>query len=521
MEVFIHNVPIDLTCHGFNRELQPFMRQLQIRDFLCEKPKKKRFGTVTFLNTKDGGRFLAVHGQQEEPRVSFLHRPRLVSNLQLMGVAVYCKESKHPPRSRALGTLEYDAEQRANGIRERPGEPVVFDMKNFSCGRCDFVGDQLTYSPEVWWTVKGSIQFKKRTMIVDMEDRRRIRVPRTAIVGLVYSADGTLTATLSNVPFFFELTPTSPDILAAQVSISRVQGPFDGPSRWRRCSLGEGHAQVMGQCLVYQFKVVPGDFMKKIARLREGELTMFPYTLPIARLPLAPKGLTLELQKLQIELAECTKCNHLPFGVLFQLQALAQNAYLHPAMVLHLCRLLQPLFALDKAAGVESISVDSMRKLFNMINWPFPNDDPSDYDAESLVAILKQNHREIQESIEYREGLFNNTPSMARIYRINVTPTRITLHGPEMEPQNRILRKFPNHHEYFIRVQFCDENGEDLMLSSRVSYSDIFTRYKEVMKTGIQIAGRTYKFLGFSHSSLRSHSVWVSTTSTQEAAYLV
>ncbi|KAF7593189.1 hypothetical protein BBP40_011819 [Aspergillus hancockii] len=510
MEVFIHNVPRDLSRQGLSRELEPVMNQLFIQDFLCEKPNKKPFGTITFLNPKDARRFLDRHGQKEGPIINLLRPPRTISNLCLMGVDVFCKESKHPPRTLALSTLEYASEQRTY---DRPEEPIIFDMKNFSCGRCDFVGDQLTYSPEVWWMVKGTIVVKKRTVIVDMVDQRRIRIPLTTIAGLVYSTDGTLTVTLSDVPFLFESTQTTPlEVLAAQVSISvpKFRDPGAGPSRWRRCSLGDGHGQVIGQCLVYQFKVVPGDFMTKINRLKEGELSIISHTLPISRLPLASKGLAAEFQTLLKELAEYTKNNHLPFGILFQLQALAQNAYLHPATVLQLCKSCRALFIRDKEAGARFISVDAMKKSFNMIGWPFPNDNPSDYDAESLLAAIKQNHMGIQEGIEYREGLLHDTPNMARIFRVNVTPTRITLHGPETEPQNRILRKFPNHHEYFIRVQFCDENGEDLMLNSRVSYDDIFARFKEVMKSGIQIAGRTYKFLGFSHSSLRSHSVWVS-----------
>ena len=33
-------------------------------------------------------------------------------------------------------------------------------------------------------------------------------------------------------------------------------------------------------------------------------------------------------------------------------------------------------------------------------------------------------------------------------------------------------------------------------------------RFEEVLDQGISIAGRLYKFLGFSHSSLRAHAVW-------------
>jgi hypothetical protein len=94
------------------------------------------------------------------------------------------------------------------------------------------------------------------------------------------------------------------------------------------------------------------------------------------------------------------------------------------------------------------------------------------------------------------------------IHKVTVTPTGFALHGPDPEAKNRILRRFPNHTEYFIRVQFCDEDGSDLQFNSNVSNEEIFNRFKSIFKNGIPIAGRVYGFLGFSHSSLRSHSAW-------------
>ncbi|KAF6834716.1 RNA-dependent RNA polymerase [Colletotrichum plurivorum] len=89
-----------------------------------------------------------------------------------------------------------------------------------------------------------------------------------------------------------------------------------------------------------------------------------------------------------------------------------------------------------------------------------------------------------------------------------VTPTRVTLHGPELEPLNRILRKYPDHSDYFMRVQFCDEDGADLFVTPKASFDQVFHRYRDILKNGISVAGRIYQFLGFSHSSLRSHAAW-------------
>ncbi|KAJ4291658.1 hypothetical protein N0V90_009553 [Kalmusia sp. IMI 367209] len=97
---------------------------------------------------------------------------------------------------------------------------------------------------------------------------------------------------------------------------------------------------------------------------------------------------------------------------------------------------------------------------------------------------------------------------MAMVHKINVTPTGVTFNGPDPEAKNRILRRFPNHTEYFMRVQFCDEDGTDLRFNSRLSNEEIYRRFKKIMTEGIAVGGRVYGFLGFSHSSLRSHSAW-------------
>jgi RNA dependent RNA polymerase len=90
-----------------------------------------------------------------------------------------------------------------------------------------------------------------------------------------------------------------------------------------------------------------------------------------------------------------------------------------------------------------------------------------------------------------------------------VTPAGVYLYGPDPETRNRVLRKYSEHIEYFLRVQFCDEDGQIVRYNPTISNDDIlYSRFKSVLNKGINIAGRQYGFLGFSHSSLRSQSCW-------------
>ncbi|KAL2016498.1 hypothetical protein VTK56DRAFT_3461 [Thermocarpiscus australiensis] len=199
---------------------------------------------------------------------------------------------------------------------------------------------------------------------------------------------------------------------------------------------------------------------------------------------------------LKQKLAQYTTANALPFGLLFLLQALVYNCYLHPFTVLQLAGRLVGIFEAARKAGSTQppISVDAFKRLFQWINYPVPHADPSKFDVETILQRLDAWEKEVAEW-KLRSGLFDDTPNLTRIFRAVVTPSRITLHGPELEAKNRILRKFPDHTDYFLRVQFCDEDGRDLFFSPKVSLEYLYNRFKRVLGNGIGVAGRVYSFL--------------------------
>ncbi|CAE6521754.1 unnamed protein product [Rhizoctonia solani] len=90
-----------------------------------------------------------------------------------------------------------------------------------------------------------------------------------------------------------------------------------------------------------------------------------------------------------------------------------------------------------------------------------------------------------------------------------VTPTRTLLEGPAPEQLNRVLRMFPNHWDNFLRVSFTDEEQGQLRWDSDVD-GNAFVRKRVggFLKHGLTIAGRHFEYLGYSNSSLRSHTVW-------------
>ncbi|KAK2610062.1 hypothetical protein N8I77_003519 [Diaporthe amygdali] len=541
MEVHTHGWPEHLSEDAVKKRLQPFMDCLGIEEhaFSCDKPRRQKWANLTFLDTNDAHAFLQKHGQQCLPPMgqSESHlavnafsgnqrRPRGVrrkARLQLMGHDIFCFKSNRQsvpndvpgrPNDITLRGLKHAAAEKARPTRRIEIEkgPEVFQVTSLSCGHTIFVGDELVYLPEVEFQDVGVAKFTRQTLLIKFESHHVIKIPLETVRDLVCSFQHILTLTLAEAPSFFEDLGEL-DSLLRQLTISRggqIGGP--GPTRTRLCALNDQHVKVVGQCLVYQLRVTGTDLQRKLGSLKHHEVVpALSYDLITQRTaPLHLGTSSLAMSKLLRELAMYAYSDQLPFGILFQLQALAFNAYYHPGTVLALAKQLCKVFIVDRIAGRRPISVAAMKKLMKDTPWPKPHDDPSLFEVQAIVEYLREVEDKIVSNKLFRQGLLAPTRNLALIHRVTVTPTRTTLHGPELEAKNRILRKFPNHHEYFLRVQFCDENGEDLYFNPKVSNDKVYERFREVFRNGIHIAGRAYNFLGFSHSSLRSHSAWFS-----------
>ncbi|KAL4925196.1 RNA dependent RNA polymerase [Aspergillus undulatus] len=481
MEAFLHNLPRDLSEDALKDLIAPFMRSLTINDWLCTKPKKKPFGFILFLSTTDGQRFLASHGEIESSG-----QARSKSRLNLLGSHVFCKKSKREPAEHDLRHLAWQAQERINPTRiiEDEGNTISFNLFRSSCGYTTFNQQEFVYVPEIQWQHHGVVSFKRRNIIVELGNTYRIRIPLSIVFEVIWDKTGSLLVTLMNVPFFFRP---------------------EGESRTRLSSLGGPHFELVGQCLVYQFQVDPTQIQSKMNQLKVCDLAVIRYEFQTIRYFESWQSQLAGLKQL---LADYTRDGTLPFGILFQMQALVHNGYLPPYIVSGLTKELASVFKLRKMAGKRPISVNAVKKLFNLVNWPSPFGDPEEFTVNGLLEMITGSNQGLHNGMIHMDSLFRPTPHLAYIHRLTVTPSRITLHGPEVEPLNRILRRFPNHHEYFVRIQFCDENGQDVQFNPKINNEEVFARFKTVLESGIQIAGRTYTFLGFSHSSLRSHSVW-------------
>ncbi|KAJ3342074.1 hypothetical protein HDU83_006225 [Entophlyctis luteolus] len=92
------------------------------------------------------------------------------------------------------------------------------------------------------------------------------------------------------------------------------------------------------------------------------------------------------------------------------------------------------------------------------------------------------------------------------VYQLFVTPTGLYVEGPRLEKTNRVFRQYKKLISNFINVTFVEENGGQIARNSLIDIPhDVVykERFGKMLKEGIKVAGRHYKFLAYSNSSLR------------------
>lgn len=94
-------------------------------------------------------------------------------------------------------------------------------------------------------------------------------------------------------------------------------------------------------------------------------------------------------------------------------------------------------------------------------------------------------------------------------YHADVTPSKILLRGPYPDRMNRVLRMYAKHTANFLRVGFVDENSLQYRFDRDIDGRHFIQhRVGGVLTDGLTVAGRHFKFLAYSQSSLKQHTVW-------------
>ncbi|KAE8682688.1 RNA-dependent RNA polymerase 6 [Hibiscus syriacus] len=142
------------------------------------------------------------------------------------------------------------------------------------------------------------------------------------------------------------------------------------------------------------------------------------------------------------------------------------------------------------------------------------------YDAYDRLKV-------VHEWLLTNPNLFRIPPQLddiVKIRRLVITPTKAYCLLPEVELSNRVLRKYKDVADRFLRVTFMDE-GMQMMNANVLTYynaaivrevtytsfshkTGVFKRVRSILTDGFYLCGRKYSFLAFSANQLRDRSAW-------------
>ncbi|KAF1812534.1 RdRP-domain-containing protein [Eremomyces bilateralis CBS 781.70] len=161
--------------------------------------------------------------------------------------------------------------------------------------------------------------------------------------------------------------------------------------------------------------------------------------------------------------------------------------------------------------GADAVA-DALHHIYRTWPLPRPNSTERVTREKTTNMVIERMEEKAKETTSTRSRTVSRAKNEFMIHRARVTPSGIYLEGPFVEPSNRVLRKYAESTNHFLRVVFSDEDGGRIQVDPDYDdRSDIPGKFLSVMTKGVKIwGGSLYEFLGFSHSSLRAASCWFS-----------
>ncbi|KAF2466775.1 rna-dependent rna polymeras-like protein [Lindgomyces ingoldianus] len=525
MDIFITKLPREINQNEVKVFLKPYFSDVDILAFDVRKRVGKCHANITTPNLRCAECFLQKHGGD--------HSRYPPKPLNFRGKDLYCKQGKSSPTPLNIQALREDNERllaMRDGLSRalpvsKPSRPIFpFIALQLGTWTYNHLG-KLAFDEKYKDGRSGTVTFGKNAFVIYLQQGAhanlahcRIDISYSIIEHVVPSAghgkNPIISFTLRTPPKIFKIINTDEVHLYSNEE-SPITTSFERLSldpaqkRLRRlCRLNNEFEKANGLCVVYRLALADmgmalqvWQFVGRFSVIRRGDAfkTAIPETI---------------FQRIEIEYKELEKClsnpQHHPnvgYDGRFQLLALALEGSLSPNMIQIL---LPDVDNLAQTHGSKTVA-EGIRQLTYALPIPGLQTPASKLSKGAILQTLIDNVKsllEVDAATKYLVDQQKQQDHLVRTLAATVTPTGILLRGPDLGISNRVLRRYSGYTEYFMRVSFADEDGVSLLYDSRASQEEVYDRFKSVLQGGIPIAGRVYKFLGFSHSSLRSHTVW-------------
>jgi hypothetical protein len=187
--------------------------------------------------------------------------------------------------------------------------------------------------------------------------------------------------------------------------------------------------------------------------------------------------------------------------VSFQLASLLQNMVLDASELLDLMPRITELSRAHDESYVAGLLAEFQTSVTVLFRWD------ADRENETIFSCFDSTARGY---VHTTAPLVPGDGDFYQSLHVTITPTTYYLEGPFPERSNRVVRRYDvEHHASFLRVTFRDENFLKYRFDRNVNGSGFVGKWAgKYLQTGLQIAGRNFKFLAYSQLALREHSVW-------------
>lgn len=501
------------------------------------KDKLAKFKIFAYdIFKKPGNQWALLTVAKEENGVSFIKYFQLRERLTFKGRHLKAKKSnKKADALKVMSLLDKEEEIRKKSVKSTTVTSKVsqphFAFSNMATGvwNYDSLG-KLMFDQKYQDHRPGTIIFGKTALVVYLESQNigqseidcncRIDIPYGILEHTIPSSEksgqGSLTMTLKSPPKIYRIMSTDnlhlytggePNTILRMLNAMSLDAqPRSQPVRQlhRLCSLKREFDKSAALCMVYKLQ------FPNLQTLRYAWNFIRDFAVPgvdIWKTTIGQKktrAIERDYEMLETTLTDVTK-TYISFAVAYQMMALVLEGTVSPNNMLELipgiCNLAQQHGSARTAIGVSDLA--------QQIPTPTPIVNGDKYRTKAIIDMVEVNISEAQlEAANSTSSRGKNREHLALTYKATVTPTGLVLRGPEWGVSNRVLRKYSKHTECFMRVFFTDEDGLSVFHDPRSSHDEVYTRFGNVLRNGVTIAGRTFEFLGFSHASLRYHAAW-------------
>lgn len=523
MDIFVRGVPVQTTESALRDFFKPILERFSILRFYCTKFRNKPFAILTVTDVAKARLFLERFGRST---MGFTLGQLIYFDTRLM-----VSESRNKPNEIALRALRHEEEDLLRRVSRstksdpdneaashKPSQRKIqrrFDFSCLQCGTWDRSGrDTVFVSQFEEDRPKGRVVFGKKALAMILRATNqvgfefRMDVPYWSIDTIsTCSQTNRITFTLAFAPRIYRMADRSMEELFSNLGMLPQKEFRRANERARVSGIDKSHESVVGTCFAYRITLAnPKDTSKvdHLVRTNRGMPSLL--SLSSSDLLFSSKfNFPRDFQTLMDHIGPGCKYGDLAFPIKFQIERLARNAYLPP---LDIVLLLKNIHRLSYQEGQIPTAM-AIQMLARKIPIPGPQ-----LDIESLlINVLDESLTQYAQEFEFEGSIYDsnswNNNQCALVHRVTVTPTGMYLEGPEPEAGNRVLRQYRDHADHFLRVEFTDEDGDYVRFEPRTDLSEIFgKRFKGVLDGTIDIGGRSFEFLGFSHSSLRQRTCW-------------